>query len=144
MPHAESVWARSTRVQIVDETYVDASPTLVAAVLTHPYNVANAWPHLRTRLIAQRGDEGAIWEVDGHLRGEIEVWIEPCWDGAIVHHYVRAEAAAGRAAAVEKAHVRRWKNAITAIKDRLEPPRNTWSFDGGASIRSRTPSASTS
>lgn len=122
------------RVDVVDETFIDAPPALLANVFADRGNIANVWPHVRTSLLADRGSQGAVWTVDGLLNGEFEVWLEPCWDGTIVHHYVRATTAS-RPRAVERAHVRRWKRFITAVKDRVEPPRRTWSFAGGESTR---------
>lgn len=137
VPHADGVRGSTPRrVDIIDETYIDAPPHLIASVLTHPRNTANAWPHVTLTLTRDRGVEGAQWDVMGALVGEFEVWVEPFWDGAIVHHYVRAETTTGGAQEVERAHVRRWKRLVTAVKDRLEPPRRAWSFDGGESARS--------
>lgn len=122
-------------MDIVDETYIDAPPEVTAAVLTHPVNTAGAWPHVRLGAMRDRGAQGAIWEVAGLLTGEFEIWVEPYWEGAIVHHYVRA-AAHGDGRVVERAHVRRWKRHVRAVKDALEPARRTWSFHGGESARS--------
>lgn len=126
----------SRRVIVIDETYVDAAPGVLAGVFTHPANVATVWPHVTARLVQDRGDAGATWAVEGHLSGEFEVWIEPYWEGAIVHHYVRAVAARGRPGAWERAHVRRWKRFVTAVKDKVEPSRRVWTFRGGESSRS--------
>lgn len=135
--HAGTVFATAPSprpVDVVDETFIDAPPALLAAVFTAPVNVANVWPHVRVQMLTDRGAEGAIWIAQGQLNGELEVWIEPCWDGAIVHHYVRATAPR-RARAVERAHVRRWKRFVTAVKDAVEPTRRAWTFDGGQSER---------
>jgi hypothetical protein len=126
--------AQPRRVDIVDETFIDAAPSVLAQVFTDPRNVATVWPHVNARILVDRGPLGAIWAVEGVLAGEFEVWIEPWWDGAIVHHYVRASTTE-RARAVELAHVRRWKRFVTAVKDALEPHRRTWSFEGGQSVR---------
>lgn len=133
--HAEEVpqGQRPTRqVDIVDETFVVAPPHVLAAVFTDPRNVATVWPHVTATMTLDRGELGALWAVHGLLDGEFEVWIQPWWDGAIVHHYVRATTAADPKA-VERAHVHRWKRFVTAVKDRLEPERRTWSFGGGQS-----------
>jgi hypothetical protein len=50
----------------------------------------------------------------------MEVWIEPFWDGAIVHHYVRGERGPGAPPDVAVRHQLRWKRAVHALKDRLE------------------------
>ncbi len=122
------------RVDVIDETFIDAPPAVLAEVFTDPRNIATAWPHVTARIRVARGVEGAMWTVAGVLDGEFEVWIEPWWDGAIVHHYVRATTTQ-RPRAVELAHVRRWKRFVTAVKDALEPTRRTWSFEGGQSVR---------
>lgn len=126
------------QVQIVDETYIEASPALLAAVFRHSDNVTNVWPHVRATLHQDRGHLGAIWHVEGELAGEFEVWLEPFWDGTIVHHYVRADVVGRHVRQVEYAHVRRWKRFITALKDQLEPSRRAWDVHGGQSSRSLT------
>lgn len=126
--------SRHRPVDVVDETFIDASPPLLAAIFTAPRNVATVWPHVTADVVTDRGPAGAIWSVTGVLTGEFEVWIEPCWDGAVVHHYVRATTAK-RPGRVERAHVRRWKRFVTAVKDAVEPSRRSWTFQGGESVR---------
>ena len=126
--------ARDRWIDVIDETFIDAPPHRLAALFRDPRNVANAWPHVQATVTRDRGVQGAVWSVSGAMTGEFEVWIEPYWDGAIVHHYVRASTAQ-RPAPLERAHVRRWKRFVTAVKDTLEPPRRSWSFEGGQSER---------
>jgi hypothetical protein len=50
----------------------------------------------------------------------MEVWIEPWWDGAVVHHYVRGTRGEGAPRDVALRHTLRWKRAVHGLKDRLE------------------------
>ena len=81
-----------TSVDIIDETYIRAAPAAIREQFDDERALARIWPHLAISLIRDRGPKGLRWRVDGAVRGEMEVWIEPFWDGAIVHHYVRGQA----------------------------------------------------
>ena len=50
----------------------------------------------------------------------MEIWVEPYWQGAIVHHYVRGVRGAGAPADVGLRHVLRWKAAVSRLKDVAE------------------------
>ena len=109
-----------SRVDIIDETYLRAAPAVVRGWLDDEERLDRLWPHLRRTLVRDRGLKGLRWAVDGAVVGEMEVWIEPFWDGAIVHHYVRGERASGAPPDVAVRHQLRWKRAVHALKDRLE------------------------
>ena len=85
----DTVRMRSRAVDVVDETFVDADPARVRAALAQDSWCDSVWPHLRRELLRDRGPKGIRWTVSGQVVGEMEVWIEPWWEGALVHHYVR-------------------------------------------------------
>ena len=78
------------------------------------------WPHLEIAVARDRGPKGVRWRVEGQVVGEMEVWIEPYWDGAIVHHYVRGTRAERAPRDVATRHTLRWKRAVHGLKDSLE------------------------
>lgn len=112
--------ARTRAVNIVDETFIDAPPRILAAVVADPDNHDAWWPHLDLTLARDRGLQGQRWRVSGRFVGEMEVWIEPFWDGAIVHHYVRGTLGARAPRDAVERHTRRWKHVVTRLKDGLE------------------------
>ena len=57
--------------------------------MADPRNHATWWPHLTVTVTRDRGVKGQRWAVDGQIVGSMEIWVEPFWQGAIVHHYVR-------------------------------------------------------
>ena len=78
------------------------------------------WPHLRLHVERDRGVKGVRWVVTGQVDGEMEVWIEPWWDGAVVHHYLRGTTGPRAPRDVAARHTLRWKLAVHALKDSLE------------------------
>ncbi|HYO85189.1 MAG TPA: hypothetical protein VES01_01830 [Dermatophilaceae bacterium] len=124
--HWPGQWSASTgpggaRIDIIDDTFVAAPPTVLAPLLHHPANQLTWWPHLRLELIRERGVKGAEWVVQGQIEGTMEIWLEPFWEGAVVHHYVRGLTTPGAPPDEGRRHVRRWKQAVTRLKDLLEP-----------------------
>jgi hypothetical protein len=109
-----------TRVDIIDETYIRADPSDIRAHFDDERRLAQIWPHLALELSRDRGVKGLRWRVAGAVVGEMEIWIEPFWDGAIVHHYVRGAAARSAPADLSARHRLRWKRAVHALKDSLE------------------------
>lgn len=108
------------RVDIVDETFIRAAPEAIRPPFSDPRWVGQVWPHLRLATVRDRGAKGVRWAMTGQLEGEMEVWIEPFRDGAIVHHYVRGYRGARAPRDVTTRHTLRWKRAVHALKDRLE------------------------
>ena len=108
------------RVDIIDETYLRAAPAVGRGWFDDDDRLDRLWPHLQRTLVRDRGVKGLRWTVVGAVVGEMEVWIEPFWDGAIVHHYVRGERGPGAPPDVAVRHQLRWKRAVHALKDRLE------------------------
>lgn len=116
----DTTCVKDVRVDIVDDTFVDAAPLRIRAAIDDPQWQDRVWPHLRRTVSRDRGVKGIRWDVTGEVVGEMEVWIEPYWDGALVHHYVRGVAGPGARRDVAGRHTRRWKHAVHALKDGLE------------------------
>jgi hypothetical protein len=108
------------RVDVADDTFVGAAPERIRASLADERWLDGVWPHLHRTVVRDRGVKGVRWTVTGQVEGDMEVWIEPFWDGAIVHHYLRGTAAAGAPRDVTTRHTLRWKRAVHALKDALE------------------------
>jgi carbon monoxide dehydrogenase subunit G len=110
-------------VDIADDSYIDAAPARIAAAVADPRNHASWWPHLTVTVTRDRGVKGQRWAVDGQIVGSMEIWVEPYWQGAIVHHYVRGVRAPDAPADVGLRHVLRWKAAVSRLKDVAEQRR---------------------
>lgn len=108
------------RVDIVDDTFIRAEPSAIRAAFSDHDALQRIWPHLQIALARDRGVKGLRWQVAGQVVGEMEVWIEPYWDGAIVHHYVRGTRGARAPRNVATRHTLRWKRAVHRLKDSLE------------------------
>jgi hypothetical protein len=108
------------RVDVVDDTFVRAAPPTIREALGGPEVWASLWPHLRLTVARDRGDKGWRWTVTGQVEGDMEVWIEPWWDGAIVHHYMGGVGMPGAPADVQRRHVLRWKAWVHHLKDTVE------------------------
>ena len=110
----------NTAVDIIDETFIRAAPAAIRAYFDDARTCAMLWPHLDLELVRDRGPKGLRWRVGGAVTGEMEVWIEPFWDGAVVHHYVRGVRGRSSPGDVVVRHRLRWKRAVHALKDCLE------------------------
>jgi hypothetical protein len=114
---------------LVDETFVVATPAAVATAVADPRRWRRWWPDLRLSIFQDRADQGIRWNLGGALAGSMEVWLEPFGDGVIVHYYLRAEPPAGRAFSVAAAGRERRRRALRAkqvfwaLKDELEAGR---------------------
>ena len=114
------------QLDLVDETFLVATPSRVAAAVRDPARWQVWWPDLRLGVFQDRGDAGVRWNVRGALTGSMEVWLEPYGDGVILHHYVRCDAPDGQvlspAAAVRerRRRQRHAKRVFWALKDELE------------------------
>ena len=110
-------------VDLVDESFVRARPTVLRAVLEDPRLDALVWPGHEVSVTRDRGHKGRHYAVAGRITGVAEVWLEPFDDGTIVHHYVRGTTralTARSARAAVAAHRRRFKIVLNAVKDALE------------------------
>jgi len=91
-------------LDLVDETFVVAAPAAVAAVVRDPDRWPVWWPDLRLSVFQDRGDAGVRWNVRGALTGSMEVWLEPCLDGVLLHHYMRCDRGDGRPVSRKDGH----------------------------------------
>ncbi|MFT4086060.1 MAG: hypothetical protein QM658_02725 [Gordonia sp. (in: high G+C Gram-positive bacteria)] len=80
-----------TSIQVADETFVAASPSLAGAVVTDPARWRRWWPDLRLNLVEDRGDAGVRWKVFGPVEGTMEIWCEAVMDGFVLHYYLHGE-----------------------------------------------------
>lgn len=125
-------------MDLVDETFIVASPQRVAAVVADPRRWSQWWPDLRLTVFMDRGLQGQRWSTTGALVGSAEIWVESFADGCIVHHYLRGERShdgrtpapwpdtpAGwrRAAAARQRRAKDWKRNVWALKVELEGDR---------------------
>jgi hypothetical protein len=112
------------RIDLMDETFVVASPARVAEQVRDPGRWSLWWPDLQLAVFQDRGEAGVRWNVSGALVGSMEVWIEPWGDGAIVHYYLRADPSPPVADHDEvRARALRAKQIFWRLKDDLEGDR---------------------
>ncbi|GAB2680251.1 polyketide cyclase / dehydrase and lipid transport [Thalassiella azotivora] len=119
-----------TAIDLVDDTFVAAPPTVVAGHVHDPSRWAVWWPDLGLVVSRDRGPKGVQWVVAGRARGwtgTAEVWLEPWGDGVLVHHYLRLDPVDGgdrlsprRADAERRRRALAWKAHVHALKDALE------------------------
>jgi hypothetical protein len=122
-------------VDLVDDTFLACSPHVVAPVVADPQRWSAWWPDLRLTTTRDRGVKGRQWTVEGALVGTAEIWLEPWWDGVILHYFLRADPAAApttergartarpterRTSAERRRRVLRWKSDVHRLKDELE------------------------
>jgi hypothetical protein len=116
-------------VDLVDDTFVACAPATVAEAVADPARWSVWWPDLRVTTTRDRGDKGRQWAVQGALVGTAEVWLEPWWDGVVLHFYLRAhpESRLGpdasdprRAARLRQSRAQLWKRQVHRLKDELE------------------------
>jgi hypothetical protein len=125
-------------VDLVDETFIVASPEALAVVVADPTYQKRWWPDLDLTVFMDRGVQGQRWSITGALIGSCEIWLEPYADGCIVHHYLRAEPSADgrtpapwpdtpagwrKAATARAARAKAWKRSVWALKEELEGQR---------------------
>ncbi len=118
-------------IQIADETFVCADPVDVGAAVADPSSWRRWWPDLRLTVVEDRGPAGQRWTVTGALTGTMEVWLEPSFDGVILHYFLHAEPAGVAAFELAKmnlpklVHRRRvaGKDMAFEVKRRLEEHR---------------------
>ena len=114
-------------IDVIDETFVVAAPSVVAAELRSPEMWRRLFPDLECAAYADRGDEGVRLTVTGALVGTNGFWVEPWGDGAIVHYYLRADPVRSmspkRLLATGERHRVRLKAGLNELKDRLEAGR---------------------
>jgi hypothetical protein len=124
-------------VDLVDETYVVASRTRIAAVVADPARWRQWWPTLDLVVFMDRGLDGVRWSITGELVGSAEIWLEAQGDGVLVHYYLRGEPTVPGSPATARAlpesargrremdrlrrrHAIAWKQVVWALKDEME------------------------
>jgi hypothetical protein len=80
-------------IQVADETFVCADPVDVGKAIADPASWRRWWPDLRLSVVEDRGPAGQRWTVSGALTGTMEIWLEPSFDGVILHYFLHAEPA---------------------------------------------------
>jgi hypothetical protein len=119
---------RVPHIDLVDSTWIAAAPARVADEVALAANWARWWPRLTLTVIEARGPAGMRWTVRGDgLTGEMEIWLQPQFEGVIVHYFVRADAtdtAGGwrrprRRRRIERAWRGQAKRAFWALGDAL-------------------------
>jgi hypothetical protein len=118
-------------IQIADETFVCAEPADVGAAVADRASWRRWWPDLNLTVVEDRGPAGHRWTVTGALTGTMEVWLEPAFDGVILHYFLHAEPAGASARDLARMnlpkmnHQRRvaGKNMAFEIKGQLDATR---------------------
>ena len=133
-------------LHVDDDGYVRSGAADCYRVLSHLAAWPRWWPH--TRVDEQRGEDryrvrlgrwpsrlrldvrahgwrherGFRLAVTGDLVGEVEFWLEPGWDGTVVHHLatLRGGRPSGRHHRHHHRRYRRWvRHGLWGIKDHL-------------------------
>jgi hypothetical protein len=115
-------------IDLVDETFIAASPAVVAAVVADPARWRAWWPQRRVEVFMDRGLKGQRWSIAGDLVGSAEIWLESYRDGVILHYYVRADPpdvepdslSPRRADRIRRREALSWKTLVWALKAELE------------------------
>jgi hypothetical protein len=119
-------------IDVIDSTWICARPRQVAAVVAEPANWRRWWPKLRLDVEEWRGNKGVRWTVQAPelaAAGTMEIWLEPAFDGVVVHYFLRLDRVGGRpmgarrAAAAADAARRGVKQTFWALGDQLDPGR---------------------
>ena len=116
----------SPAVDLVDETFIAADRSRVAAVVADPATWQSWWPDLALTVFMDRGPDGLRWSATGALTGSVEIWLESCGDGVLLHYFLRADPSPGTplsSATIARLRRRRatsWKHQVWALKDAME------------------------
>lgn len=76
---------------MADETFIAADPVKVGAAVADRSSWRRWWPDLRLAVVEDRAESGIRWTVNGPLTGTMEIWLEPCLDGVLLHYFLHAE-----------------------------------------------------
>ncbi|RMI29100.1 polyketide cyclase / dehydrase and lipid transport [Nocardia stercoris] len=82
-------------IQIADQTFLAAPGAVVAELTNDPARWRRWWPDLELQVREDRADKGIRWTVTGALTGTMEIWLEECMDGVIMHYFLHAEPSDG-------------------------------------------------
>jgi hypothetical protein len=113
-------------LDIVDETFVVASPTLLRRMWCDEAAWDDRFADLTLRCYEDRGLLGKRWYLTGTLVGSAEVWLEEFADGVLVHVYVRADPAPTFGGAPLKP--RQARRARRQLLKRYARPLKRWGF----------------
>ena len=122
----------SPQIDIVDSTWIDASPRAVAGLVADPANWRRWWPRLRLVVTQLRGPKGVRWAVPsgegGAVTGSMEIWLEAVGDGVVAHYFLRLDGTAvplppRRARALTHRYRVEAKQLFWGISDDLDPDR---------------------
>ncbi|MGV0633623.1 polyketide cyclase / dehydrase and lipid transport [Mycolicibacillus trivialis] len=78
-------------IQVADETFIAADPATVGGAVGDPASWRRWWPDLLLQVVEDRAELGVRWTVAGPLTGTMEIWLEPCLDGVLLHYFLHAE-----------------------------------------------------
>ncbi|MGL6237081.1 MAG: polyketide cyclase / dehydrase and lipid transport [Segniliparus sp.] len=78
-------------IQVADQTFVAAPPSVVGQSLEAPGDWRRWWPELDLQVREARGEKGVRWLVNGQVQGTMEVWLKPELDGTLLHFFLHAE-----------------------------------------------------
>lgn len=121
-------------VDLADDTFIAVRPEIVAVAVGEPCRWRLWWPDLSLTVARDRGAKGVQWTATSlrtgsvGLAGTLEIWLEQCAGGVLLHHYQRLDAAPGRGAPRGRAWAHRewarrsrhWKRHVHLLKDELE------------------------
>lgn len=119
-------------IDVVDSTWIGVPPAVVAPIVADPANWRRWWPELDLAADEWRADKGIRWTVRPTSSGEsgtMEVWLEPAFEGVVLHYILRLDTAdgrrmgRGRQARLVHFHRCRAKSAFWALGDKLDPAR---------------------
>jgi hypothetical protein len=119
-------------IDVVDSTWICARPAVVAGIVAEPANWRRWWPELDLDADEVRGEKGVRWTVRPTASGEsgsMEIWLEPAFDGVVLHYFLRLDPTDGRPMARHRQtrrthfHRRRAKVTFWALADQLDPGR---------------------
>ncbi|BBY53289.1 SRPBCC family protein [Mycobacterium koreense] len=119
-------------IQVADETFIAASPAVVGAAVGDPASWRRWWPDLRLTVVEDRADKGVRWTVHGPLVGTMEIWLEPCLDGVLLHYFLHAEPAGVSASRLAKLN-------LAAMNHRRRVAGKTMSFEVKQNLESARP-----
>ena len=116
------------QIHLIDQTWIDASAQTVSSVVADSANWGSWWPDLILTVTRDRGIKGMQWAAAGEYSGSVEIWLETCKSGVILHHFLRLEPSSGqrlsRGQVSRRTRQLAWhaKRVFWELKDQLESP----------------------
>lgn len=112
------------QIDLIEETFIAAAPTLVAAAVRDPAFARRLWPDLVLTVFMDRADAGLRWAATGALVGSAEIWLEPRGDGVVAHTYLRADVTAD--GSDTEPQVLPWRSAVKEVQRRARHAKAVW------------------